>query len=96
ILKQRGIDWRDFQKILDLKEIEIEIIKSLRQEKGKFSEFYYLQDQNSTVLMLEPDQLSYWICTTDPLDKVKISEFQEKNPHLSGINLFVELSKQEN
>ncbi|MBF0362740.1 MAG: ATP-binding protein [Oligoflexia bacterium] len=93
ILKQRGIDWKDFQKILDLKEIEIEIIKSLRQEKGKYSEFYFLQDQNSTILMLEPDQLSYWICTTDPMDKVKISEFQRENPNLNGIDLFVEFAR---
>ncbi|MBF0299772.1 MAG: ATP-binding protein, partial [Oligoflexia bacterium] len=88
ILKQRGIDWKEFQEILDLKDVEIEIIKSLRQEKGSYAELYYIQDQNSSIVMLEPDPLSYWICTTDPLDKVKISEVKESNPHLSKVEVF--------
>ncbi|MBF0363676.1 MAG: ATP-binding protein [Oligoflexia bacterium] len=88
ILKQRGIDWKEFKEILDLKDVEIEIIKSLRQEKGVYAEIYFIQDQNSAILMLEPDPLSYWICTTDPIDKVKINEVREKNPTLSKIDIF--------
>ncbi|MBF0361157.1 MAG: ATP-binding protein [Oligoflexia bacterium] len=92
ILKQRGIDWKEFQRILDLKDIEIEIIKSLTQEKGKFSEFYFIQNDRSSILVMEPDALSYWICTTDPVDKSKISEVQYQYPKISKIDLFKKVS----
>ncbi|MBY0315638.1 MAG: ATP-binding protein [Bdellovibrionales bacterium] len=79
ILRQRKIDWSHFQKTFDFNDTQVTAIKSLEISKGKFSEFYYQQGDKDIVLKIEPDPLSYWICTTDPLDKMKISECVEKN-----------------
>ena len=56
---------------MDLNDNEIEVIKSLEIVKGKYSEFYYMQDEKRAVLRLTPDPLSYWICTSDGNDKSK-------------------------
>ncbi len=87
ILKQRGVNWDDFKKVLALNDTEIETIKSLKQEKGKYSEFFFLQDENRAIVRVEPDPLSYWICTTDPRDKAKIAEARSKNPKLSHLEV---------
>ena len=63
ILKQRGVDWEEFQNILSLNSAEVEVVKSLRSEKGKFSEHLFIQDENKAILKIEPDPLSHWICT---------------------------------
>jgi conjugal transfer ATP-binding protein TraC len=87
ILKQRGVDWEEFQNILSLNEAETEAVKSLRSEKGKFSEHLFIQDENKAILKIEPDPLSYWICTTDPKDKATINEFKDKYPELSYLEV---------
>lgn len=87
ILKQRGVNWDDFKKVLALNDTEIETIKSLKQEKGKYSEFYFLQDENRAIVRVQPDPLSYWICTTDPRDKAKIAEARNNNPKLSHLEV---------
>jgi type IV secretory pathway VirB4 component len=87
ILKQRGVDWEEFQNILSLNDAEIEAIKSLRSEKGRFSEHLFIQDENKAILKIEPDPLSYWICTTDPKDKATINEFKKQHPTLSHLEV---------
>ncbi len=99
ILKQRGVDWKEFQEILSLNDAEVEAVKSLRSEKGKFSEHLYIQDEQKAILKIEPDALSYWICTTDPQDKTVINEFKTKYPDLKYIEVLekiVEKQKGEN
>ena len=87
ILKQRGVDWAEFQNILSLNSAEVEAVKSLRSEKGKFSEHLFIQDENKAILKIEPDPLSYWICTTDPKDKGVIQEFKDKHPELGHLGV---------
>jgi type IV secretory pathway VirB4 component len=87
ILKQRGVDWKEFQEILSLNDAELDAVKSLRSEKGKFSEHLYIQDEEKAIIKIEPDPLSYWICTTDPKDKGLINEFKEKYPGLSHLEV---------
>lgn len=87
ILKQRGVDWKEFQEILSLNEKEINVVKSLRSQKGKFSECLYIQDEQQAILKIEPDPLSYWICTTDPKDKAVIHRFKEQYPDLSYLEV---------
>ena len=82
ILKQKKIDWKDFKTAMDFTDEEIQVIKSLHIEKGKFSEFFFMQDENKAVLRLVPDPLSYWICTTDGNDKAKIQEMEAQHPKL--------------
>jgi type IV secretory pathway VirB4 component len=98
ILKQRGLNWKDFQETLSLNEAELSAVKSLRSEKGKFSEHLFIQDENKAILKVEPDPLSYWVCTTDPQDKEVIRKAKKKHPDLSYIEvlgIIVEEEKKE-
>lgn len=95
ILRQSGANWEDFQKTLSLNDRELEVIQSLRKDKGKFSELLFIQEENKTVLRLEPSPLSYWICTTDPADQRKIDECKEKHPDKSLIEILKIISKGE-
>ena len=92
VLRQRKIDWKDFQEAMDLNDNEIEVIKSLEIVKGKYSEFYFLQDENRAVLRLTPDPLSYWICTSDGHDKSQIQDLQSQYPNLSKIEILSKLA----
>ncbi len=80
ILKQRGIDWEDFKDKLQLSSTEVDAVKFLTMQKGKFSELFYMQDTGRSVLRLSSDQLAYWICTTDPKDKQIIHTVQQQFP----------------
>lgn len=93
ILKQRGIDWDNFKKVLGLNDTELEIVKSLQMVKGKYTEIFYMQDENRTVLRLAPDPLSYWICTSDPQDKATIERVEKENPNLSKIEVLQKIVK---
>ena len=92
ILRQRKIDWKDFQKTFDFTDTQVEVIKSLEIVKGSHSEFFYLQDEKQTVLVLEPEPLSYWICTSDGNDKVKINQESRENPNLRKIEVLESIS----
>ncbi|MCI5072650.1 TraC family protein [bacterium] len=81
ILKQRGIDWKDFQDKLLLNDTEIEAVKSLSMSKGHYSELMYVQDTRKSILRLSFDQLAYWICTTDPNDKQVIQTVKQQHPN---------------
>ena len=92
ILRQRKIDWKDFQECLDFNDDEIEVIKSLTIEKGHFSEFFFMQDENKAIIRLIPDPLSYWICTTDGFDRSTIQEMEEQFPGLTKLEILKKLS----
>ncbi len=95
ILRQRKIDWEDFQKVFGLNDAELSAVKSLRLVKNKFSEFFYMQDENRAVLKLINDKLTHWICTSSGSDKTKINEVQSKNPELSRMEVLKKVSAYE-
>lgn len=95
ILKQRGIDWEDFRKRLGLNETELEVVKSLRIQKGEYTEVFYMQDEGRAALRISPDPLSYWICTSDPIDKARIEEVRIANPKNSLMDNLVFLSERQ-
>ncbi|MDH4468008.1 MAG: ATP-binding protein [Bacteriovoracaceae bacterium] len=92
ILRQRKIDWEDFQKTFDFNEAEINAIKNLRIKKREFSEVFYMQDERRAILKIIPDPLSYWICTSDGSDKAKIEEMKRSHPDLSLVEVLQKLS----
>lgn len=92
ILRQRKIDWSDFQKTFDFNEAELSAIKSLRIKKREFSEIFYMQDEKRAILKIIPDSLSYWICTSDGSDKAKIQEMQGKYPAYSKLQILQKLA----
>lgn len=92
VLRQRKIDWEDFQKTFDFNEAEIDAIKSLQIKKREYSEVFYMQDEKRAILRIVPDELSYWVCTSDGSDKAKILEMQKKFPDLSKIRILEKLA----
>ncbi len=92
ILRQRKIDWKDFQEAFDFNDAQVETVKSLEIVKGKYSEFFYMQDENQAILRLVPEPLSYWICTTDGNDKARIQEMCRKYPELPKIEILKKLA----
>jgi hypothetical protein len=92
ILRQRKIDWKDFRETFDFNEAQVDAIKSLEVVKGAYSEFFFLQDENQTVLRMVPEPLSYWICSSDGNDKSRIKELEELHPELSKIEILKKLA----
>lgn len=94
VLRQKKIDWADFQKIMGLKDAEIAAIQSLEIRKGEYSEVFYMQDEKRSLLRVRPDRLAYLICTSDGKDKAMIEEMRIKSPELSRIELLKMLAEQ--
>lgn len=92
ILRQRKIDWDDFQKVFGLNSAELEAVKSLQLVKGEYSEFFYMQDEMRAILRLINDPLAYWICTSSGADKELINQTQLENPDLSPIEILKKLA----
>jgi conjugal transfer ATP-binding protein TraC len=95
ILRQRKIDWEDFKETFDFNDAQVEAVKNLDIVKGKYSELFFMQDENQAVLRLEPEPLSYWICTTDGNDKAKVADLRAKDPSRPLIEILSSLSKGE-
>ena len=93
ILRQRKIDWEDFKSTFDFNDAQVDAVKSLEIVKGKYSEFFLMQDENQGVVRLEPEPLSYWICTTDGNEKAKIADLREKCPDKTLMEILIQLSK---
>jgi len=47
---------------------EIELLKSVETQKGKFSEALIISDASKGVIRLVPDPFLYWIATSDAKD----------------------------
>lgn len=92
IMRQRKIDWPDFQKTFDFNEAEMTAIKSLRIKNREFSEIFYMQDEKRAILKIIPDELGYWICTSDGSDKAKIQEMQLKYPTLTKLQVLQKIA----
>ena len=93
ILPQKKIDWEDFGKRLGLTEAETELAKSLKVKKGEFSELFYIQNENKTVLKIVSDPVSYYLCSSDGLDKEMISRMKERFPKLNTLEIIQKIVK---
>ena len=93
ILRQRKIDWADFKAVFGLTDAQVDAAKSPEIIKGKYSEFFLIQDEKCAVVRLEPEPLSYWACTSDASDKAKILEFQAREPNVPRIDILEQLAK---
>lgn len=95
VLRQRKIDWNNFKETFAFNDAQVEAARSLEIVKGRFSEFLFIQDENMAIVRLEPEPLSYWICTSDGNDKAKVQEAREKTPEQPLIEILKTLSKGE-
>ncbi len=79
ILMQRG-DLEPLRKILKLNEQELNLISSLRQQKGSYSEAFLIYNNNRTVIRAVPSPIEYWVATSDQTDNAKIDEVRIEHP----------------
>ncbi|PIU00989.1 MAG: hypothetical protein COT74_00310 [Bdellovibrionales bacterium CG10_big_fil_rev_8_21_14_0_10_45_34] len=94
ILMQSQNDFAKMQEALGLNENELQLIQSLRQQKGEYSEAFLIAGQERhTVAVIEPTPLELWIATTDPKDLSALEVFKVENPTLSHFDCLRSLSK---
>ena len=65
-----------------LSDKEIELLKSVQTQKGKFSEAFLISDSSRGVIRLVPDPFLYWLATSDAKDNEylenKVQQFEGK------------------
>ncbi len=94
VLMQNQNDFTKMKEVLGLNDNEIELIQSLHQEKGEFSEAFLLAGpERRTVAVIEPTPLELWIATTDPRDLSAIENLRAKRPELTQIEILKILSE---
>lgn len=68
LLLQNQVDETRMKEMLNLNENEVSLVRSLCQEKGRFSEAFLMTGSDHAVVVIESTPLEYWIATTDPKD----------------------------
>lgn len=93
ILKQKGADLERLKVALNLNDREVELVNSLRQEKGKFSESFLICEDRRAVVRIESTPFEYWLATTDPRDFALLAHAKKEKPALTKIELLKHLSE---
>lgn len=92
VLKQKGSDFERLKDILNLNPNEIQLIQSLSQERGVYSEAFLMAEDNKSVVLIESSPLEYWLATTDGRDLGKIQDYKLKYPDLDELSLLKKLA----
>ncbi len=92
ILRQKGADRERLKSVLNLNDREVELIDSLSQVKGKFSESFLICEDNKGVVSIEATPLEYWLATTDPKDYALLKRI-ESETSLAGEDLLRHLAE---
>ena len=84
ILMQSQNDFTRMKESLGLNDNETQLIQSLRQQKGEYSEVFIVAGQERhTVGVVEPTPLELWIATTDPRDLAALERTKKEKPEFS-------------
>ncbi len=94
ILMQKGANQARLQEVLQLNDNEMNLIASLHQERGKYSEAFLIAQDNRAVVAIEATPLEYWIATTDPRDMAVLEKTAKENPKLSKTEVLYQLSRE--
>jgi hypothetical protein len=86
ILMQRG-GLESVSQTLKLNDREVDLIRGLRTEKGRFSEAFLMADERRGVIQITPTPLEYWIATSDAADNNFIAEAKARFPEKSLTNV---------
>lgn len=92
LLMQPQADGKRLAEVLNLNPNEIAIVKSLHQEKGKYSQAFLIAQKNRALTVIESTPLEYWIATTDPKDLAAIERDKREHPDKSNVDRLVDLS----
>ncbi|MCB9093494.1 MAG: hypothetical protein H6621_00375 [Halobacteriovoraceae bacterium] len=87
ILLQRG-DSNILKSTLKLNQQELNLIQSLEQRKGEYSEALMIEGDSRQVIRIFPSPFEYWLSTSDASDNHYINELQQ-----SGLNLVEAIKK---
>lgn len=94
LLKQTGANMKQLAETLALNSREIELISSIRSEKGKFSEAFLVCENQRQLVVIEPTPLEYWLGTTDPRDLKLIEDYKLNEPTALGFDVIKKLAKE--
>lgn len=92
VLKQKGADKDRLRDVLSLNPNEVELIDSLRQERGSFSEAFVMVEDSRSVVLIDSTPLEYWLATTDGRDLGKIDEYKQQMAGASNLEILKALS----
>lgn len=92
VLKQKGADKDRLKEVLSLNPSEVDLINSLHQERGSYSEAFLMAEDARAVVVIESTPLEYWLATTDGRDLGKIEEFKNIFPEKSQLEILKELA----
>ncbi len=92
LLPQGQVDLKKMKETLSLNDNEIEIIKSLHQEKGRYSQAFLMAQNNRSQVLIESTPIEYWIATTDPKDLVKLEEYNSSDRQTSNFERLKEMA----
>lgn len=92
VLKQKGADKERLKEVLGLNPNEVELISSLTQERGSYSEAFLMAEDSRAVVIIESTPLEYWLATTDGRDLGKIEEYKKTFPEISQLEILKKLA----
>jgi conjugal transfer ATP-binding protein TraC len=93
LLQPQG-DKTRLREVLALNDNEVELVSSLTQDKGRYSEAFLMAGEHRIVAVVEATPMEHWIATTDPRDLSKIDELIPKTPEASRLDVLKTLANQ--
>lgn len=93
VLKQKGADKERLREVLTLNPNEVELITSLHQDRGIYSEAFLMAEDARVVVAIDSTPLEYWLATTDGRDLGKIEEYQRAYPTEASLMILKRLAK---
>jgi len=93
LLQPQG-DKSRLRDVLALNDNELELVSSLTQDKGRYSEAFLMAGENRIVAVVEATPMEHWIATTDPRDLTKIDQLIAENPDKSRLEVLQSLANQ--
>jgi conjugal transfer ATP-binding protein TraC len=93
LLMQQQIDEVSLRSALGLNDCEINILRSLHQVRGHYSQVLLLAQKDRAVCKVESTPLEYWLATTDPRDLGELSRLASEKPKLSNFGRLKELAE---
>lgn len=79
ILLQRG-DLNVIRDVLKLNEQEVQLIRSLGQKKGSYSEAFMMSNESRSIIRIQPTPLEYWLSTSDARDNFLLECARDRWP----------------
>lgn len=87
VLKQKGADQESLKAALQLNDREMQLISSLKSEKGRYSEALLMAEDKRQVVRIESVPLEYWLFTSDPADLGLIGDVKKSNSGLTDLDV---------